>query len=103
MINAGIPTVFLNAADIGYTGTELRDAINADPKALAKFETIRAYGALRMGLIKDVSDAANRPHTPKVAFVAPPAAYVSSTGNPLQANDIALHYRDRRARCRARV
>src|SRR3546814_2844418 len=71
MINAGIPTVFLNAADIGYTGTELRDAINADPKALAKFETIRAYGALRMGLIKDVSEAANRQHTPKVAFVAP--------------------------------
>src|SRR3546814_9300858 len=60
MINAGIPTVFLNAADIGYTGTELRDAINADPKALAKFETIRAYGALRMGEIKDVSEAARK-------------------------------------------
>jgi 2-methylaconitate cis-trans-isomerase PrpF len=72
MINAGIPTIFVNADAIGYTGTELQDAINGDAKALAMFETIRAHGALRMGLIKDLSEAATRQHTPKVAFVAPP-------------------------------
>src|ERR1700754_4795809 len=33
MINAGIPTIFVNADAIGYTGTELQDAINGDPKA----------------------------------------------------------------------
>lgn len=90
LINAGIPTIFVNAADIGYTGTELQEAINSDTKALAMFETIRAHGALRMGLIKDVSEAATRQHTPKVAFVAPPADYTASSGKAIAASDIDL-------------
>lgn len=90
LINAGIPTVFVNADAIGYTGTELQDAINSDARALAMFETIRAHGALKMGLIKDVSEAANRQHTPKVAFVAPPKDYVSSSGKPVKADGIDL-------------
>ncbi|SFH94987.1 hypothetical protein SAMN04515618_106129 [Collimonas sp. OK307] len=90
MINAGIPTIFLNAEAIGYTGTELQDAINGDADALAKFETIRAHGALRMGLIKHLDEAANRQHTPKVAFVAKPASYVSSSGKQVAAGDIDL-------------
>jgi probable AcnD-accessory protein PrpF len=90
MINAGIPTVFISAEAIGYTGTELQDAINGDADALRMFETIRAYGALRMGLIKEVAEAATRQHTPKVAFVAPPADYVSSSGKPVSAGDIDL-------------
>lgn len=87
MINAGIPTIFVNAADIGYKGTELQDDINSDPKALAMFETIRAYGAVRMGLIKHIDEAATRQHTPKVAFVAKPADYVASSGKAISAND----------------
>ncbi len=90
MINAGIPTVFVNAAAIGYTGTELQDAINGDAKALAMFETIRAHGALRMGLISDIGEAATRQHTPKVAFVAPPKDYVASSGKEVSAADIDL-------------
>lgn len=90
MINAGIPTIFVNARDIGYTGAELQNDINSDPKALAMFETIRAHGALRMGLIDTLEDAAKRQHTPKVAFVAPPAAYVSSSGKPVAAQDVDL-------------
>ena len=93
MITAGIPTVFVNAEAIGYTGTELQDAINGDAKALAMFETIRAYGALRMGLVKDVADAAKRQHTPKVAFVGKPTAYVSSSGKAVDAGDIDLNVR----------
>ncbi|MCB1772306.1 MAG: 2-methylaconitate cis-trans isomerase PrpF [Gammaproteobacteria bacterium] len=93
MINAGIPTVFLNAADIGYTGTELQEAINGDPAALERFETIRAYGAIRMGLISDVAEAAARQHTPKVAFVAPPAGYTASSGKAIDAADIDLNVR----------
>ena len=93
MINAGIPTIFVNASEIGYTGTELREAINTKPEALAKFETIRAYGALRMGLIKDVSEAAKRQHTPKVAFVSPPSDYVSSSGKQVRAGDVDLNVR----------
>jgi probable AcnD-accessory protein PrpF len=93
MINAGIPTVFVNARDIGYTGTELQDAINGDAKALAMFETIRAHGAVRMGLIRDVADAAKRQHTPKVAFIAPPADYTTSSGKRIAAGDIDLHVR----------
>ncbi len=90
MINAGIPTIFVNADAIGYTGTELQEAINGDPKALAMFETIRAYGAVRMGLIKDISEAAKRQHTPKIAFVAPPKDYVSSSGKAVNAADVDL-------------
>ena len=90
MINAGIPTIFVNARDIGYTGAELQNDINSDPKALAMFETIRAHGALRMGLIDKLEDAAKRQHTPKVAFVAPPVAYVSSSGKPVEAQDVDL-------------
>ena len=90
LINVGIPTVFVNAAAIGYNGTELQDAINGDAKALTMFETIRAHGALRMGLIKDLAEAGNRQHTPKVAFVAPPASYVSSSGKQVSADDVDL-------------
>lgn len=90
MINAGIPTIFVNAEDIGYKGTELQGAINGDPKALLMFETIRAYGALRMGLISNVDEAAKRQHTPKVAFVAKPADYVSSSGKAVAAGDVDL-------------
>ena len=90
LINAGIPTIFLNAADIGYQGTELQEHINNDEQALAKFETIRAYGALKMGLIADIGEAAARQHTPKVAFVAAPQDYVSSSGKPVAAADVDL-------------
>ena len=90
MINAGIPTIFVDAASIGYTGTELQDAINADPKALAMFETLRAHGALRMGLIQQLVEARTRAHTPKIAFVAKPADYVASSGKRVAAKDIDL-------------
>lgn len=90
MINAGIPTIFVNARDIGYSGAELQNDINSDPKALAMFETIRAHGALRMGLIDKLEDAAKRQHTPKVAFVAGPADYVSSSGKPVSAQSVDL-------------
>ncbi|WP_386065951.1 2-methylaconitate cis-trans isomerase PrpF [Tahibacter sp. UC22_41] len=93
LINAGIPTIFLNAADLGYTGTELQGAINDDKAALAKFETIRAHGAVRMGLIDSVEQAATRQHTPKVAFVAPAQDYVTSSGKHIAAAEIDLHVR----------
>lgn len=88
MINSGIPTIFLNAADIGYTGTELQKDINSNAEALARFETMRAYGAVKMGLIADVAEAAARQHTPKIAFVAPATEYVSSSGKTVAASDI---------------
>lgn len=90
MITAGIPTVFVNAAEIGYTGTELQEAINGDPTALAMFESIRVAGALRMGLIKHADEALTRQHTPKIAFVSPPTDYVSSSGKIVQTSDIDL-------------
>jgi len=90
LINSGIPTIFVDAADIGYTGAELREAINGDPAALARFEALRTIGALRMGLIKTPEEAAKRQHTPKIAFVAPPADYVTSSGRTVKADDIDL-------------
>lgn len=93
LINAGIPTIFLNADEIGYTGRELQDDVNNDEKALSMFETIRACGAIRMGLIADVSEAAARQHTPKIAFVAPPSDYISSSGKAVSSADIDLNVR----------
>ena len=90
MINAGIPTVFVNAEDIGYTGSELREAINTDAKALEMFEQIRIAGALRMGLIKTPEEAAKRQHTPKIAFVAGPKDYVASSGKTITAGEVDL-------------
>ena len=88
MINSGIPTIFVNAADIGYKGTELQKDINSDAEALAKFETMRAYGAVKMGLIADISEAVARQHTPKIAFVAPATDYEASSGKQISAADI---------------
>jgi len=93
MINAGIPTIFLQAEDLGYDGTELQDAINGDPAALERFETIRAHGAVRMGLIADVSEAVTRQHTPKVAICASARDYTASSGKTVKAADIDLNVR----------
>ena len=90
LINAGIPTIFLDAGELGYTGCELQDAINSDGPALARFEAIRAHGAIRMGLIKDLSEAATRQHTPKIGFVAPAQSYIASSGKVIAAEDIDL-------------
>ena len=90
MINSGIPTIFVNAADIGYAGTELQKDLNGNAEALARFETMRAYGAVKMGLIKDVSEAAARQHTPKIAFVAPATDYTASSGKQIAAGEIDL-------------
>jgi probable AcnD-accessory protein PrpF len=93
MISAGIPTVFLDANEIGYTGCELQGAVNEDPEALARLEAIRAHGAVAMGLIEDPAAAAGRQHTPKVAFVARPAAYTASSGKEISAESIDLNVR----------
>ena len=93
MITAGIPTIFLNAADIGYKGTELQADINSDAQALARFEKIRSYGALKMGLISDLKEAETRQHTPKIAFVAPKSDFTTSSGKEVKAHEIDLHVR----------
>ena len=93
MITAGIPTIFLNAADIGYKGTELQADINSDAEALARFEKIRSYGALKMGLISDLKEAETRQHTPKIAFVAPKSDFITSSGKEVKAHEIDLHVR----------
>ncbi|WP_157352797.1 2-methylaconitate cis-trans isomerase PrpF [Aliarcobacter butzleri] len=93
MITAGIPTIFLNATDIGYKGTELQADINSDAEALARFEKIRSYGALKMGLISDLKEAETRQHTPKIAFLAPKSDFITSSGKEVKANEIDLHVR----------
>jgi len=90
MISAGIPTVFVNAEDIGYQGTELREDINGNPEALARLESIRVAGALRMGLIKTAEEALTRQHTPKVAFVSRPKSYRASSGKTIEAGEVDL-------------
>ena len=93
MINAGIPIIFMNAAGIGYKGCELQEIINGDEKMLTMFETIRAHGAIKMGLILKIEEAASRQHTPKVAFVAPPQSYISSSGKDIDSSEIDLNVR----------
>ncbi|MCE3218782.1 2-methylaconitate cis-trans isomerase PrpF [Vibrio diabolicus] len=87
-INAGIPTIFIDAESIGYQGTELQDDINNDDAALAMFESIRAHGALKMGMISDLEEAQTRQHTPKIAFVSKPKSYLSSSGKAVNESDI---------------
>ena len=93
MINAGIPTLFINAESLGYLGTELQDAVNGDIQALNRFETIRAHGALKMGLIKNIDEAVSRQHTPKIAFVAKSAKYLTSSGKVVDSQTIDLAVR----------
>lgn len=93
MINAGIPTIFINAQDLGYSGTELQEAINSNQAALNRFEVIRAYGAVQMGLIKHIDEAAARQHTPKIAIVAAPMDYLSSSSKAVAKGDIDLNVR----------
>ncbi len=93
MINAGIPTIFVNAADIGYKGHELQDDINNDENALAFFEMLRAHGAVKMGLIEHIDEAKARQHTPKIAFVSAPSDYTSSSGKAIARTDIDLQVR----------
>lgn len=93
MISAGIPTIFMHAKDLGYTGSELQGDINGDPEALERFETIRAHGAIKMGLINELEQAKTRQHTPKIAFVAPPADYITSSGKNISAQQIDLQVR----------
>lgn len=90
LINAGIPTIFINAADLGFSGSELQDDINNDSEILARFETLRTYGAIKMGLIIEPSEAISRQHTPKVAMVAGPQDYIASSGSTVHAKDIDL-------------
>jgi probable AcnD-accessory protein PrpF len=90
MINAGIPTIFVNARDIGYVGSELQDDINNDEKALVMFEALRAYGAVYMGLITHIDEAAGRQHTPKIAFVGPSKKYIASSGKVINEGDTGL-------------
>lgn len=93
MINAGIPTIFVNAEDIGYRGDELQAAINGDAKALEMFESLRAIGAVKMGLIGHVDEAQSRQHTPKIAFVSPASSYTSSSGKQVERSHIDLNVR----------
>ena len=93
LITAGIPTVFVNAGDLGYDGTELQPAVNGDAAALARLEAVRVAGALKMGLIRSAEEALTRQHTPKVAWVAPPRAYAASSGKAIGAGDIDLNVR----------
>ena len=93
LINAGIPTIFLNASELGFSGCELQDDINNDDAILARFEKIRAYGALKMGLIANVDEAKIRQHTPKIAIVAPAKGYISSSGKAINQSDIDVNVR----------
>ena len=90
MINAGIPTIFLNASDLGFTGTELQKDINSNAEILAKLEKIRAHGAVKMGLIQDIKEAETRQHTPKIAWVSAPTDYTASSGKAVKGAEIDL-------------
>lgn len=81
LINAGNPTIFIDAASLGLTGTELQGEVNGNPELLGLAEAIRAQGAVVMGLADNAAQATlKRPHTPKLALVAMPEHYTASDG-----------------------
>lgn len=90
LINAGIATIFLDAHRLGYQGDEGQEVVNADLEMLAKLEMIRAHGALKMGFIEHLEQAKARQHTPKIAFVAPPKAYLTASGKQIESAEVDL-------------
>lgn len=89
LINAGNPTIFVNAKSLGLSGIELQDDVNGNPALLKKLETIRAHATVTMGLATTPSEATEkRPHTPKLAFVANASAYTASSGKAVSEQDI---------------
>ena len=90
MINAGNPTIFVDAGPLGFKGTELQAEVNGDRARLALAEQVRARGALAMGLVKSLAGAAERQATPKLAYVAKPAGYTASDGRTVEASSIDL-------------
>jgi len=89
LLDAATAMVFVHAADLGLTGTEQRQQVDADAALLARVEAIRAAGAVAMGLAATVEEAtANRPGTPKIAFVSPPRAHVAAGGATIATDEI---------------
>ena len=91
LINAGNPTVFVDAQAIGLTGLEMQHEVNANPALLDRLEALRAQAAVVMGLARSAGEATrDRPATPKLCFVAPPADYRAADGRRVSAADIDL-------------
>jgi len=91
LITAGLSTIYVDAASLGLVGTELQGAVNCDPDLLARVEAIRSHASVLFGLTKTAAEStATRPHTPKLAFVAPPASYTAADGRPVDAGSIDL-------------
>jgi probable AcnD-accessory protein PrpF len=91
LMNAGNPTVFIDAASLGLKGTELQGDVNGDKALLAWAEAVRAQGAVAIGVVATPEEATtSRPHTPKLAFVAKPARYTASDGRTVEAGSIDL-------------
>lgn len=89
LINAGNPSIFVTAQDLGLRGDETQAEVNADMELLNRLEAIRAHGAVAMGLAASIDDATrNRPHTPKLAFLAPPKEFIAAGGKQIPANEI---------------
>lgn len=89
LLNAGNPTIFIDADKVGLKGTETQDQVNSDAELLARLETIRAHCTVAMGLAETAEEATRlRPHTPKLCMVAKPKAYQAAGGKQVEPGDI---------------
>jgi len=89
LINAGNPTIFIDAERLQLTGIETQDQVNGNKELLKRFEAIRAHAAVAMGLAASAAEASEkRPHTPKIAFAAAPRDYTVSSGKKVAAGEV---------------
>ena len=93
LVDAANACVFLRAADLGLDGTELPEALEADPALLRRLETIRAHASVAMGIAPNLEAARAIRVVPFIAWVAPPAAARSLGGETLDAEAVDLTVR----------
>ena len=90
LVDAANACCFLKAADLGLTGTEMPEALDASADLLAKLGKIRIAASIAMGIGKDAADAATKRVVPFVGFVSGPQDAPSLSGETIAGASVDL-------------
>lgn len=94
IVDAANPVVFADAAELGLAGSELPLELEARTNVMATLEEIRGVAAEMLQIVRDRREAkAVSPGVPKVAYVAPPREYATTSGAVLPAGSMDLQGR----------
>jgi len=90
LVDAANATVWINAKDIGLTGTELPEQLDADAAVMQKLSAIRIAGSVAMGIAANAEEAAKKKSIPFIGFVSPVQDAKLLSGESISANDVDL-------------